>query len=1034
MGAKFLRTSSIFFLAVVGLHAELFADDKVKIDANTFGAIEARHLGPAVMGGRIMAIEAVNTEPRIIYVGTASGGVWKSINGGTTFKPIFDKYTQSIGALAIDQAHPDTVWVGTGESCTRNSVSVGTGLYKSTDGGENWKLVGLEKSERISKIVIHPRHSEIVYVAVPGHLWDANDERGLYKTTDGGKTWERILYVDANTGCSDLAIDPQEPDILYAAMWQFRRLPYFFTSGGPGSGLYKSSDGGKTWKKLTAGLPEGDLGRIAIAVAPSRPSVVYAVIEARKTALYRSDDFGENWTKVNSSFNVTARPFYFSHLVVDPKDYRRVYKPGFSLSVSSDGGQSFTSPFTGEGGGAVHSDHHALWINPHNTFQLLLGTDGGVYASYDKGNTWRFLRNLPVSQFYHVSYDLERPYNVYGGLQDNGTWVGPSQSPNGIENRDWQNIGAGDGFYVFPDPTDKDIVYCEYQGGNVLRYHKSTGETKEIKPYPREGEPKYRFNWNTPMALSPNHPNVIYLGAQFLFRSIDRGDSWERISDDLTTNDPAKQKQEESGGLTIDNSTAENHCTIFTISESPRDEKVIWAGTDDGNLQITTDGGKTWSSVVGNIPGLPPNTWCACVEASHFGQATAYVVFDGHQTGDMNVYVYKTTDLGKTWKSLATETIKGYGHVIREDLVNPNLLFLGTEFGLFVSVDGGEQWAPFTGNLPNVSVYDIAIHPRESDVILATHGRGIMIIDDITPLRQITPEVLAANVFLLDSRPSVITIPTSLQDFPGDGEYVGNNPGEVAIITYYLKDRHVFGDLKVEVYDAQGKLMTTLPGGKRRGINRVKWYMRLKPPKVPPAPTLAGRALFGPMVPEGTYTIKLVKGNDTYTGQIKLVADSKLPHSAEDRAVQQQAVMKLYHMQERLAFISAVVTEARDQARERTKKLKPGEQLAKALEAFAEKLDGLHKTLVATKEGFLTGEEQLREKIVDLYGAVSSYGGRPTASQLARMAVLEKEIEKSNAAFEALVGKELIGLNAKLQGKKLDPIKILTKEEYDKRE
>jgi len=720
-----------------------FTAGQIKIDANTFGAMEARHIGPAVMSGRIMAVEAVNREPRIIYVGAASGGVWKSINGGTTFKPIFDKYTQSIGAIAIDQSHPDTVWAGTGESCTRNSASVGTGIYKTTDGGETWKLMGLEKSERLSKIVIHPKNSDIVYVAAPGHLWNANEERGVYQTTDGGKTWQRILYVDANTGCSDLAIDPQEPNILYAAMWQFRRMPYFFASGGAGSGLYKSTNGGKTWKKLTKGLPEGELGRIAIAVAPSRPSVVYAVVEAKKTALYRSDDLGESWARVNVSFNVSARPFYFSHLVVDPKDHNRVYKPGFSLSVSNDGGQAFTSPFTGEGGGAVHSDHHALWINPNNPFQLLLGTDGGVYASYDKGNTWRHLNNLPLSQFYHVSYDMAQPYNVYGGLQDNGSWSGPSQSPNGINNRDWENVGFGDGFYVFADPADKDIVYCEFQGGNILRRHKSTGETKEIKPYPKEGEPKFRFNWNTPIALSPSNPNVMYIGAQFLFRTTNKGESWERISGDLTTNDPAKQKQEESGGLTIDNSTAENHCTIFTICESPKDEKVIWAGTDDGNLQVTQDGGKTWTNVVRNIPGLPANTWCSSVEASRHDRATAYVTFDGHQTDDMKTYVYKTTDGGKTWKAIATEAIKGYAHVIREDLANPNLLFVGTEFGLFVSVDGGEQWAQFTGNLPNVSVRDIAIHRRESDLILATHGRGIMIIDDMTPLRQITPQVLS---------------------------------------------------------------------------------------------------------------------------------------------------------------------------------------------------------------------------------------------------------------------------------------------------
>ncbi|MFQ5824130.1 MAG: glycosyl hydrolase [bacterium] len=1032
---NFLQLIYLCLLSASILYAGSKTNDKIKIDSNTFGAIEARAIGPAVMGGRIAALDAVNSNPRIIYVGAASGGVWKSINGGTTFKPVFDKHTQSIGAITIDQAHPDTVWVGTGEGWVRNSVSVGTGVYETTDGGETWKLMGLEKSERISCILIHPRKSEIVYVAVLGHLWDANEDRGVYKSTDGGKTWERILYVDENTGCADLAMDPQEPNILYAAMWQFRRMPYFFTSGGPGSGLYKSTDGGKTWKKLTQGLPKGEFGRFGIAVAPTRPSIVYAVVEAEKNAFYRSEDFGESWQELNSSFNIQARPFYFSKVVVDPKDYNRVYKPGFSLGISSDGGQSFTTPFGGGFGGGVHGDHHALWINPSNPFHLLLGTDGGIYVSYDKGNTWRFLNNLPVSQFYHVSYDMEQPYNVYGGLQDNGTWVGPSESPNGIENMDWQNVGGGDGFYAFPDPTDKDIVYCEYQGGNILRYHKSTGETKEIKPYPKEGEPKYRFNWNTPITISPNNTDVFYIGAQFLFRSSDKGESWERISEDLTTNDPEKQRQEESGGLTIDNSTAENHCTIYTISESPLDEKVIWVGTDDGNIQVTLDGGKSWSNVVSNIPELPSNTWCSGVEASHYDRSTAYAVFDGHRTGDMNVYVYKTTDLGKSWKSIATDAIKGYAFVIREDLVNPNLLFVGTEFGLFVSVDGGEQWAQFTGKLPNVAVRDIAIHPRESDVILATHGRGIYIIDDITPLRQIMGEVLASDVHIFDLRPIPIKIPTGKQQFPGDGEFVGTNPAEVATITYYLKKRHVFGDLKVEIYDSEGKLLKTLPGGKRRGINRVKWFMRLKPPKVPPAPVLAPRGLFGPMVPEGTYTVKLVKGKKTYSGQIKIIADPTSPHSAEDRALQQQSVMKLYYMQDRLAFIADAVTDARDQAKDRAKQLKKKDKLAKSLNAFADRLDKLHKTLVATKKGgWLSGEEQLREKVVDLYGAVSSYGGRPTDSQLARLDLLEKEIEKSNAKFEAITGKEIKKLNSKLKGKKLNPITILTKEEYDKKQ
>ncbi|MEK6300749.1 MAG: glycosyl hydrolase [Acidobacteriota bacterium] len=1028
MRSHSLTMTALFVGLTASLTVSVAAQTTVKLDSNSFGAIEARHIGPAVTSGRIAAVDGVASDPRILYVGSAGGGVWKSINAGTSFKPIFDKYSQSIGAVTVDQAHPETVWVGTGESWTRNSVSVGTGVYKTTDAGDSWKLMGLEDSERIARIVIDPKNSDVVYVAATGHLWNSNDQRGVYKTTDGGKTWNRVLFVDKETGCADIAIDPQEPSIVYASMWQFRRKPYFFTSGGPGSGLYKSTDAGKTWKKLSNGLPDGELGRIAIGVAPSRPNRVYAVVEAKKSGVYRSDDMGETWTRAGSSQTAIGRPFYFSRLVVDPKDYNRLYKPDYSFSVSTDGGQSFTGR-----GGRAHGDYHDAWVNPQDPFNLFVATDGGVYVSRDKANTFKFLSNLPVGQFYHVGYDMERPYNVYGGLQDNGSWMGPSQSPNGVENKDWRSVGFGDGFHVYPDPTDKDVLYSEFQGGNVMRFHKSTGETKLIKVFPKQGEPPYRFNWNTAMHLSPTNPKVLYIGGQFLFRSTNKGESFERISEDLTTNDPAKQKQEESGGLSLDNSSAENHCTIFTISESPLDEKVIWAGTDDGNLQLTRDSGKSWSNVVGNIPALPANTWCSGVEASRFDKATAYATFDGHQTGDMKVYVYKTTDFGKTWKSIATDSVKGHAHVIREDRVNRDLLFVGTEFGLFVSIDGAAQWAQFTGNVPPVSVRDIAIHPRDHDLILATHGRGILIIDDITPLRQLSPKILESAAYIMDSRPSPIAVPVGAQDFPGDGDFVGANPPESATITYYLKDRHVFGDMKIEIYNSEGKLMATLPAGKRKGINRVQWFMRQKPPKVPPSPNLAGPSLFGPMVPEGVYTVKLIKDKETFTGQVNVVADPKSPHSGADRALQAQTIRKLYDMQERLAFVDDVVTSARDQAKERAKKIE-GDPVAKDLEAFADKLDALHKTLVATKEGPITGEEQLRERIVEIYGWVTQYGGRPSESQLARIPVLEREIDAANSQFETIIGKDLKGVNAKLAGKKLDAIKVLTKEEWDKKQ
>ncbi len=1016
-----IRVSS--FVSILTFCLAGLATASVKIDSNTFGALEARAIGPAVMSGRIMALDAVAADPRIVYVGAASGGVWKSKNGGTTFEPVFDKNSQSIGSITIDQSHPDTVWVGTGEADTRNSSSIGTGIYKSTDAGESWQIMGLEKSERISKIAVDPKDSNTVYAAATGALWSSSEDRGVYKSTDGGKTWQKVLYVNADTGCSDLAIDPQEPKIVYASMWQFRRKAYFFTSGGPGSGLYKSIDAGKTWKKLTNGLPAGDLGRIAIAVAPTRSSIVYANVESKKTALYKSEDMGESWTAMNTAFNVQVRPFYFSHLYVDPKDYNRIYKPGFTLSSSDDGGQSMS----GLSFGGYHPDLHALWINPNNPSHMLLGTDGGVYVTYDRTNTWIPLQNLPVSQFYHVAYDMEQPYNVYGGLQDNGSWRGPSESTNGIQNKDWESIGFGDGFHIFPDPTDKDLVFWEYQGGNFFRYRYSTKEIKDIKPSPKEGEAKYRFNWNTAVSTNKKNPGTIYIGGQFLFRTADKGESWEKISPDLTTNDPEKQKQEDSGGITVDNSNAENHCTIVAIGSSPLDENLIWAGTDDGNLQLTQDGGKSWTNVVANVPDLPRNTWCSSVEASRYDASTAYATFDNHQTGDMKPYIYKTTDYGKSWKAISSDAIKGYAHVIREDLVDRDLLFAGTEFGLYLSIDGGQNWAQFTGKFPKVAVRDIAIHPREGDLIIATHGRGLYIVDDISPLRQLTPQLLESKVAFLEGRPAVIRFPRYQQDFPGNNEFVGANPPEAATIVYYLKDRHVVGDLKLEIYDAQGNKISTLPATGRRGINRATWYMRLKAPRTAPSPEITGGLVFGPSVGEGTYTVKLIKGDETFSSQVKVINDPTLTHSAEDRKLQQDTVMSLYQMQDRLSYVSETLKDARDQANSRAQK-ESGQ--AKALKAYADKLEGLRKIVVATKEGFLTGEEQLREEVINLYQSVSAFGGRPSQSQLERLAVLEKRLQKAESDFAVLMGKDLAAVNSKLK----EPIKVLSKEEWSKKE
>jgi len=1014
-------------LAAIGSGRPLRAE--VKVDSGTFGGLEARAIGPAVMGGRISALDAFAGDRLTVYAGAAGGGVWKSVDGGTTFKPVFEKHAQSIGAITIDRSKPEIVWVGTGEPWTRNSVSIGDGLYKTTDGGENWEHLGLRNSERISEIVIHPTNNDTVYVCVTGHLWNAHPERGVYKTTDGGKNWEQILFVDENTGCSDLAMDLQEPNILYAGMWQFRRWPYFFKSGGPGGGLHKSTDGGKTWRRITQGLPQGELGRIAVAVAPSRPNVVYANVEAEKTALYRSDDLGETWRWAGADANVESRPFYFSLLLVDPKDHKRVYKPGTTLSVSTDGGESFSQI-----GGGTHPDHHALWIHPQDSDELLAGTDGGVYASHDRGIHWTFLKALPVSQFYHVSFDSDDPYNVYGGLQDNGTWFGPSSAAGGVRNRAWENIGSGDGFRVFVDPKECDIAFLEWQGGRVQRVRKSTGEAKDIQPLPTKDDPKYRFNWNTPIALSPNRPDTVYVGAQFLFRTRDRGDSWQKLSPDLTTNDPQKQKQSESGGLTVDNSTAENHGTIYAISESPKNENVIWVGTDDGNVQVTKDGGKTWTNVVGNISGLPHCTWVSSVEASRHTEGTAYVTFDGHTQGDMTAYAYKTTDFGKTWTALAKEPIEGYCHAIREDLVSANLLFLGTELGLFITIDGGTQWARFEGKVPKVAVREIAIHPREHDLILATHGRGILIVDDITPLRQLTSEVLESEVALLDTRPAIARIPASEQCFSGDDEYVGPNPSPGAQITYYLKQRHLMGDMKLEVLDGQGNLLSNLPTSKRRGINRVAWSMRSKPPKVPPAASLVPQffAFLGPQVPEGSYTVKLTKGTETREGKVQVMADPRAGYTTEGKGLQDATVMKLYGMLGRLTFVVDSILDLQAKIKDRLGKLPADGALAAKLKQFHEELDAFRKTLVATRKGgMLAGEEQLRERLSSLYGSINGFEGPPTQSQTQYADVLLQQLDEAEKRFDSMTSPKLDELNPELRTNNQTPINRMTKAEWE---
>jgi photosystem II stability/assembly factor-like uncharacterized protein len=970
-----------------------------QITETMLGDITGRQIGPSRMSGRISCIDAEKKNPNIVWVGAAGGGVWKSLNQGTTFKSVFDEYTQSIGTIAIDQKHPDTVWVGTGEVWVRNSVSAGTGIYRTANGGDKWELRGLEKSERIGRILIDPDNPDIVYAAALGALWGDSEERGVYKTTDGGKSWIKLLYVNPSTGCADMAMDPDDPQVIYASMWDFRRQAYTFRSGGPGSGLFKTIDGGKTWNKIHNGLPSDTLGRIAVAISPVPPHYVYALVESHKSALYRSSDKGSSWEKMSDQTMAGDRPFYYSLLVPDPIEPERIYKPGTTLWVSSNGGKLFQSPSVT--GGSYHSDTHALWVSPIDNRLIYMGTDGGVYISADKGNTWRFVEDLPVSQFYHVSVDRKEPYNVYGGLQDNGSWTGPSAKPGGIRNCDWKSIGFGDGFYAYGDPSDLDVIFSQYQGGRMYRINFRTGENKYIKPFPDADYKTLRFNWNTPVVFG-RKSGWLYVGAQYIFRSKDKGDSFEKISPDLTTNDPLRQKQEQSGGLTIDNSTAENNTTVFTICESPLDENIIWAGTDDGNVQMTTDGGKSWTKLNSFIPELPPLAFISHIDADNYNKNGAWMTVDAHRNGDLKPYVFHTEDLGKTWKSISTETIKGFCHVIKQDIINPDLIYLGTESGLFISFNGGGEWIRFKNKVPPTGVYDMAFQPDKNDLVIATHGRGIIIIDDLTALRSLNPTLMAQDFAFLPMRPYYFTSETGIQDFPSDAEFVGPNPSNSAMICYYLKNRHIFGEMYVELYDTDGKFMKKLPAGTRKGINIIKIATSLEPPKVPKSPNILGDAAFGPEYPSGTYLVKIVKGNETYSTNLTLNDVKKQLHSLEDRKLQRETLMKAFAQLEKLADIDQKILNTRDSLKTWSATL-TGSGL-KRIKSMISECEKMHEQISATQPGEsgIPGQVRLRENIAEIYSAVGSYRGRPTNLQIKALELYTGQVSDFASKIDAM--------------------------------
>lgn len=841
-------------------------------DSGIAKAFKWRNIGPANMSGRISDIEALDEDFTTVLVGSASGGVWKSINAGITWKPIFDTYgAASIGDVAFYQANPEIIWVGTGEKNPRNSIAWGDGIYKSVDGGKTFTHMGLKDTHSIAKIITHPSNPDIVYAAAAGHLWGYSGDRGLFKTTDGGETWSKLtngLPDDGKTGAIDLVMDPTDENILYVGFWQRLRRPYRFDSGGPNGGIFKTADGGDTWTELTNGLPEGDTGKIGLAICRTKPNVLMAFVEhgfqpdehledgsenpdykdmtKLGTGIYRSEDAGESWQYMNRYNN---RPFYYSHIYINPLDDQIVYIVTGSYHISYDGGKTLERQNTG-----VHGDYHALWSDPNNKDRYYLGNDGGAALTHDHGENYLFYDNLPISQFYAVGADMREPYHVYGGLQDNGSWGGPSMSRDsaGILTDHWFKIGGGDGFYTAVDPTDWRTVYAESQQGNIFRINVESRESQYIKPnkeniinyddYVTEeilkmqeeagwGEDNpFRFNWSSPIFISPHNAETVLFGGNVLFKTTDRGSSWEIISPDLSTNDPEKIDRD-TGGLTPDVTGAENHCTIVTIAESPLVPGVIWAGTDDGNVQVTRNGGKTWTNVRLNIPDVPEGIWVSRVEASHFETGTCYVTFDGHRSDNFEPWVFKTTDFGKTWTSLRSNLPEGQvAYVIREDHKNKNLLFLGTEFGLFISRDAGGSWERFMNNLPTVAVHDLMIHPIQNDIIIGTHGRGIWICDDITPLQSMTDKIKASEAYLFDQRIATQWNEISRGGSRGQFLFRGENPPRGAMISYYLKE--AAEDAKLIISDWEGKQRLEVELKDKSGTNRYIWPFEFNPPEL----------------------------------------------------------------------------------------------------------------------------------------------------------------------------------------------------------
>ncbi|NLD63942.1 MAG: hypothetical protein GX646_08590 [Bacteroidales bacterium] len=873
-----------FFTVCVLMIPALLAGQKT--DMSLFQGIRPRNIGPGGMSGRVTAFAVDPRNENIFYIGTASGGLWKTVNAGTTFRPLFDDQpVASIGALAIDPQRPDIIWAGTGEGNPRNSVTGGYGIFRSTDGGLTWKCMGLELTRYIHRIIIDPVNPDVIYAGAIGNPWAPHTERGLFRSSDGGRSWSRLLFTSETSGVADMVMDPTNPGKLLVAMWDHRRWPWFFSSSPAGSGLWITRDGGDTFEKAGGGLPE-EVGRIGLAIARSDPDYIYAYVESRPSAIYRSTDGGVTWEK-RGERNIGNRPFYYAEIYVDPQNENRVYTLFSGVNVSEDGALTFDRR-TAE---SVHLDHHAWYIDPVNPDRMLDGNDGGMGITYDRGATWRHIENLPLGQFYHINVDNELPYNIYGGLQDNGSWRGPAYSwYNGpLINEMYDFLMGGDGFDAMPVQGDTRYCYAQSQGGSLRRFDLMTGWNKSIRPAAEEGE-RLRFNWNAALAQDPFDNNTIYFGSQFVHMSSDRGDTWTRISPDLTTNDPEKQKQDQSGGITRDVTGAETHCTVITIAPSPLRKGLIWAGTDDGMIQVTEDGGKNWKNTSGNIKGMPRNGWVPQITASVHDPAQAFAVVNDYRQGDNAAYLYRTKDYGRSWQRIIDDTdVWGYVLCFVQDPEESKLMFAGTEYGLYVSFDEGDTWNKWESGYPTVSTYDMVIHPREHDLVIGTFGRAVWIIDDIRPLRSLA----SSGRNLLTNGLKVFEVPeaylASRKNLPGyyfygDAMYRGQNREHGAMITFYTAADS--GKVSAEISDQNGSVVRTMEINAARGFNRFTWNLDRNPLPQVTYPSDRDQQQdsrsryyrgFRGMVCPGTYTVRLSIGSENAITIARVNPDPRMP-------------------------------------------------------------------------------------------------------------------------------------------------------------